>query len=119
MIVFTKSFLISLCWLYSPDPQQLQASPGSKFELIGLLLNYYNQEEQALLSWLVHGFWSKRSPGLILGDFNVCFDFLLIRVAIALNTLKMEHWQRDGVKGAPLASSIDTSFVTEGPTDVK
>ena len=28
---------------------------------------------------------------LILGDFNVCFDFPLIRVAIALNTRKKEH----------------------------
>ena len=27
-------------------------------------------------------------PGSILGDFNVCFDFPLIRVAIALTTLK-------------------------------
>ena len=30
-------------------------------------------------------------PGSILGDFNVCFDFPLIRVAIALNPLKTEH----------------------------
>ena len=30
-------------------------------------------------------------PGLILGDSNVCFDFLLICVALALNTLKTEH----------------------------
>ena len=29
--------------------------------------------------------------GSILGDFNVCSDFPLIRVAIALNPLKMEH----------------------------
>ena len=28
---------------------------------------------------------------LILGDFNVCFDFPLTRVAIALNTRKKEH----------------------------
>ena len=28
---------------------------------------------------------------LILGDFNVCFDFPLIRVATALNTRKKEH----------------------------
>ena len=25
------------------------------------------------------------------GDFNVCFDFPLVRVAIALNTRKTEH----------------------------
>ena len=30
-------------------------------------------------------------PGSILGDVNVCFDFSLIRVAIALNPLKTEH----------------------------
>ena len=30
-------------------------------------------------------------PGSILGDFNVCFDFPQIRVAIALNPLKTEH----------------------------
>ena len=30
-------------------------------------------------------------PRSILSDFNVCFDFPLIRVAIALNLLKTEH----------------------------
>ena len=30
-------------------------------------------------------------PGSIVSDFNVCFDFPLIRVAIALNTRKTEH----------------------------
>ena len=30
-------------------------------------------------------------PSSILGDFNVCFHFPLIRVAIALNTRKTEH----------------------------
>ena len=29
--------------------------------------------------------------GSILGDSNVCFDFSLIRVAIALNTRETEH----------------------------
>ena len=52
-------------------------------------------------------------------DFNVCFDFPLIRVAIALNTRKTEHWQWQGgggVEGAPSAS-IDSSLVgTEGTT---
>ena len=57
-------------------------------------------------------------PGSILGDLNVCFDFPLIRVAIALNTCKTEHRQREGVKGAPSAS-IDTSLVAEGITDVE
>ena len=35
----------------------------------------------------------------ILGDFNVCFDFPLIRVAVTLNIHKMEHGQREGGKG--------------------
>ena len=30
-------------------------------------------------------------PGSIFSDFNVCFDFPLIRVAIALNTRKTER----------------------------
>ena len=30
-------------------------------------------------------------PGSIFSDFNVCFDFPLICVAIALNTRKTEH----------------------------
>ena len=35
---------------------------------------------------------SKREvPGSIHGDVNVCFDFPLIRVAIALNIRKTEH----------------------------
>ena len=44
----------------------------------------------------------------ILSDSNVCSYFSLICVAVALNTRKMEHWQREGVKGAPSAS-IDKS----------
>ena len=59
-------------------------------------------------------------PTSILGDLNVCFDFPLIRVAIALNIRGTEHShdRKRWVKGAPSAS-IDTSFVTEGTTDVK
>ena len=62
-------------------------------------------------------------PGSILGDFNVCFHFPLIREAIALNIRKTEHLQREGgggggLKGTPSAS-IDTSFVTVLTTDVK
>ena len=33
-------------------------------------------------------------PSSIVGDSNVCFDFLLIRVALALNTRKTERWLR-------------------------
>ena len=49
--------------------------------------------------------------GSIFSDFNVCFDFPLIRVAIALNTRKTDRGR--GVKGAPSAS-INTSLVAEG-----
>ena len=59
-------------------------------------------------------------PCSIFSDFNVCFDFPLIRVAIALNTRKNGALTvAGGVKGAPSAS-IDSSLVgTEGTTDVK
>ena len=52
----------------------------------------------------------QRVPSSILGDFNVCFDFLLIRVTIALNIRETDHWQRGrrGVKDA-LAASFDTT----------
>ena len=47
-------------------------------------------------------------PSSILRDSNVCSNFCLICVAVALDTRKMEHWQREGVKGA-LSASIDNS----------
>lgn len=34
-------------------------------------------------------------PGSILGDLNVCFDFPMIRVAIALNFRKTDYRQRE------------------------
>ena len=37
-------------------------------------------------------------PGSFLSDSKVCFDFLLICVALALNTHKTAHWQRKGGK---------------------
>ena len=37
-------------------------------------------------------------PSLIFSDFNVCFDFPLIHVAIAFNIRQTEHWQRKGGK---------------------
>ena len=39
-------------------------------------------------------------PGSILSDFNVCFDFPLIRVAVALSTCKTEGRQREEDKRA-------------------
>ena len=44
--------------------------------------------EDAWLSWLMHGF---QVPGSVLSDFNICFDFPLICVAVGLNTRKTEH----------------------------
>ena len=55
--------------------------------------------------------WQPKVVSSIVSDFNVCFDFPLIRVAV-------EHWQREGLKGALLAS-INTNLVAEGTTDVK
>ena len=43
--------------------------------------------DQLASAWLSEG----EVPGSIFSDFNVCFDFPLIRVAIALNTHKREH----------------------------
>ena len=61
--------------------------------------------------------------GSIFSDFNVCFEFSLLRVAMALNPRKTEHWQREGggggQKGGAPSAPTDTSFVTEGTTDVK
>ena len=34
--------------------------------------------------------------GSIFSDFNVCFEFSLLRVAMALNPRKTEHSQREG-----------------------
>ena len=34
---------------------------------------------------------AREVPGSILGDLNVCFDYPLILIAIALNPLKTEH----------------------------
>ena len=70
---------------------------------------------------LASGRLSEREvPGSIFSDFNLCFDFPLVRVAIALNTRKNAALTvAGGVEGAPSAS-IDSSLVgTEGTTDVK
>ena len=56
-------------------------------------------------------------PISILSDSNVCSDFSLICVAVALNTRKMEHWQRKGVKGAPSASTDNSSMNWHLTTD--
>ena len=37
-------------------------------------------------------------PGSIHGDLNVCFDFPMIRVAIALNFRKTDYQQREKSK---------------------
>ena len=46
----------------------------------------------AVVAQLASAWLSEREvPGSILGDLNVCFDFPLIRVAIASNNRKTEH----------------------------
>ena len=49
-------------------------------------------------------------PGSILGNSNVCFNFLLICVALALNTRKTENWQRKGVKCASRAKILSDTY---------
>ena len=41
--------------------------------------------------WANARLFEREVSGSIFSDFNVCFDFPLICVAIALNTRKMEH----------------------------
>ena len=73
----------------------------------------------AVVAQLASAWLSEREVSAsIFSDFNVCFNFPLIRVAIALNSVKRCTDRGRGVKGAPSAS-IDTSLVTEGTTDVK
>ena len=50
---------------------------------------------QLVVVWLSE----QEVPSSILGDFNICFDFPLIYVAIPLNICKIEHLQRKGGKG--------------------
>ena len=58
-------------------------------------------------------------PSLIRSDFNVCFDFPLIRISGYLQIpIKRSTDRGRGIKGA-LSASIDTSFITEGTTNVK
>ena len=46
----------------------------------------------AVVAQLASAWLSEREvPGLIFSDFNVCFDFPMLRVAMALNTRKTEH----------------------------
>ena len=67
------------------------------YYLLALLLV---QSAGAVMAELASARLSEREvSGSIFSDFNVCFDFPLIRVAIAFNTRKTEHWQRQGGKG--------------------
>ena len=53
---------------------------------------FVNDSNGAGVAQLVSARLSEREvPGSILGDVNVCFDFPLILVAIALNTRKTDH----------------------------
>ena len=53
---------------------------------------YYEYVKGAVVAQLASAQLSEREvPGSIFSDFNVSFDFPLIRVGIALNTRKTEH----------------------------
>ena len=57
-----------------------------------LFCYYYCDFLGAVVAQLASAWLSEREvSGSIFNDFNVCFDFPLIRVAIALNTRKTEH----------------------------
>ena len=60
-------------------------------------------------------------PSSILGDSNVCFDFLLIcvHVAWASYTPKMEHWQRKRIKCTPRATSLSVNYCHMLPSLIK
>ena len=55
----------------------------------------------------------------ILGHSNVCFDFLLIRVALVLNTRKTEHLHRKGAKCVPLATNLSVKHCHVLPSLMK
>ena len=66
-----------------PSPDPLPFPPGASSS---------SRPPGAVVAQLASARLSEREvPGSILGDLNVCFDFPLIRVAIALNTRKTEH----------------------------
>ena len=52
-------------------------------------------------------FSERAVPGSILGDLNVCFDFPLILVAIALNTHKTEQPRSQGLSYLPPLSLLN------------
>ena len=60
-----------------------------------LLMSSYEpsraKEEQVVAQLARARFSEREVPGSIFSDFNICFDFPLIRVAMALNTRKTEH----------------------------
>ena len=59
-------------------------------KIVGLVYAFFVAE--AVVAQLASARLSEREvSGSIFSDFNVCFDFPLIRVAIALNTRKTEH----------------------------
>ena len=84
------------------------------FFLRSVLINGQSWRRRGSVGWLSE----QEVPGSILCNFNVCFDFPLIRVAIALIPVKRGTDGGRGVKGA-LSASIGTSIVTEGTTSVK
>ena len=70
------------------DLHGLQYLLLSKLDLIEVSFTFIG----AVVAQLASARLSEREvPSSIFSDFNVCFDFPLIRVAIALNTRKMEH----------------------------
>ena len=62
------------------------------FSNLWKVLSVPSKHQGAVMAQLASARLSEREvPGSIFSDFNVCFDFPLIRVAVALNTRKTEH----------------------------
>ena len=95
-------------------PWNLKSALRHIIFLSSVLINSQSWRRHGSVGWLSE----QDVPGLILCNFNVCFDFPLIHVAIALIPEKQGTDGGRGVKGAP-SVSIGTSIVTEGTTSVK
>ena len=74
--------------------------------------NQYFSRREDQHGWLVHSLLCGRSQVWFLGvTTNPCFDFFPFRVA--LNTLKTEHWWREGGGGGAEEHTINLRFVSQ------
>ena len=101
----TSRHSANFCIAYWSNPAHVCNRKHWNLELMSLCFPFQSRCVAQLVSALTSVLEVFSS---ILSDSNVCSDFSLICVTVALNTRKMEHWQREGVKDAPSAT-IDNS----------